>query len=93
MVVVDRGDYFMKFLEPEDRERINVMIQEFESPECICLWPAVLTDKQQKLIRPFPATINFPDLDPEARRQRWLQLFGRDDLAATLSSNEGCISR
>lgn len=88
VVVVDRGDYFMKFPEPEDRERINVMIQEFESPECICLWPAVLTDKQQKLIRPFSATINFPDLDPAARRQRWLQLFGRDDLAATFSRNE-----
>jgi hypothetical protein len=59
-------------------------------------------DKQQKLIRPFSASaysshlyylffpvaaINFPDLDLAARRQRWLQLFGRDDLAAALSSS------
>ncbi|KAG1763967.1 hypothetical protein EDD22DRAFT_846163 [Suillus occidentalis] len=88
VVVVDRGDYFMNSPWPEHRERINVMIQEFESPECICLWPAVLTNKQQALIRPFSITINFPDLDPAARRQRWLQLFGRDDLAAALSSSE-----
>ncbi|KAG1758556.1 hypothetical protein EDD22DRAFT_956747 [Suillus occidentalis] len=85
VVVVDRGDYFMKSPYPEHRERINVMIQEFESPECMCLWPSVLTDKQT-LLRPFSATINFPDLDPAARRQRWLQLFSRDDLAAALSS-------
>ncbi|KAG1762620.1 hypothetical protein EDD22DRAFT_1050553 [Suillus occidentalis] len=33
-------------------------------------------------------TINFTDLDLAARRQHWLQLFGREDLAATLSSSE-----
>ncbi|KIK46520.1 hypothetical protein CY34DRAFT_800375 [Suillus luteus UH-Slu-Lm8-n1] len=88
VVVVDRGDYFMRFPWPEHRERINVMIQEFESPECICMWPSVLTDKQQALLRPFSAIINFTDLDTAARRQRWLQLFGREDLAAILSSSE-----
>ncbi|KAG1761540.1 hypothetical protein EDD22DRAFT_970469, partial [Suillus occidentalis] len=93
VVVVDRGDYFMKSPWPEHRERINVMIQEFKSPECICLWPSVLTDKQQALLRPFSATINFTDLDLAARRQRWLQLFGREDLAATLSSSEDASGR
>ncbi|KIK44978.1 hypothetical protein CY34DRAFT_802053 [Suillus luteus UH-Slu-Lm8-n1] len=88
VVVVDRGDYFMKSPYPEHRERINEMIQEFESPECICLWPSVLTDKQQALLRPFSTIISFPDLDLAARRHRWLQLFGRDDLAATLPSRE-----
>ncbi|KAG2048031.1 hypothetical protein BDR06DRAFT_795991 [Suillus hirtellus] len=50
------------------------------SPGCICLWPAVLLDKQQALRSPFTATIRFLDLDLPARRRRWLQLFGRDDL-------------
>ncbi|KAG1759852.1 hypothetical protein EDD22DRAFT_971423 [Suillus occidentalis] len=82
VVVVDRGDYFLKSPYPEHRERINDMIQEFESPdlECICLWPSVSTDKQQALLRPFSTIINFPDLDLAARRHH--------DLAATLSSRE-----
>ncbi|KIK39227.1 hypothetical protein CY34DRAFT_14517 [Suillus luteus UH-Slu-Lm8-n1] len=33
-------------------------------------------------------TINFPDLDRAVCRQRWLKLFGREDLAATVSSSE-----
>ncbi|KIK33704.1 hypothetical protein CY34DRAFT_813443 [Suillus luteus UH-Slu-Lm8-n1] len=77
----------MKFPYPEHRDRINDMIQEFESPECICLWPSVLTDKQQALLRPFSTIINFLDFDLAAHRHRWLQLFGRDDLAATLPSS------
>ncbi|KAG1772108.1 hypothetical protein EDD22DRAFT_947650 [Suillus occidentalis] len=40
------------------------------------------------LLRLFSATTNFPNLDPAARRQRCLQLFGRDDLPATFSSSE-----
>lgn len=87
VVVVDRGDHFIKSQSPTHQERINTVIQEFESPGCICLWPSVFTG-EHPLIRPFSATINFPDLDRAARRQRWLQLFGRDDLASTLSSSE-----
>ncbi|KAG1850489.1 hypothetical protein C8R48DRAFT_676706 [Suillus tomentosus] len=29
------------------------MVQEFESPRCICLWFSVLTDEQQALLGPF----------------------------------------
>ncbi|KAG1751671.1 hypothetical protein EDD22DRAFT_850735 [Suillus occidentalis] len=76
VVVVDRGD-----------ERINTVVKEFESPGCICLWPSVFAGEHVTLTRQFSATINFPDLDLAARRQRWLQLFGRDDLVATLSSS------
>ncbi|KAG2143404.1 uncharacterized protein EDB93DRAFT_1252007 [Suillus bovinus] len=86
VVVIDRGDYFMNLECADGPERINVMIQEFKFYGCICLWPAVLTDEQQALLGPFSATIRFPDLDLAARRQRWLQLFGRDDLAAAISS-------
>jgi len=64
------------------------MVQEFESSGCICLWPAVLSDEQQALLRPFSATIRFPDLDLAVRRRRWLQLFGRDDLAETITSDK-----
>ncbi|KIK32854.1 hypothetical protein CY34DRAFT_18756 [Suillus luteus UH-Slu-Lm8-n1] len=88
VVVVDRGDHFIKSQSPVNQERINTVIQEFESPGCICLWPSVFTREHQTSIRPFSATINFPDLDRAARRQRWLQLFGRDDLESTLSSSE-----
>lgn len=88
VVVVHHGDYFMKSQSPKNRARINVMIQEFESPGCICLWPSVLTDKQQTLLRPLFATIEFPYLDWAARHQRWLQLFDRDNLAATFSGGK-----
>ncbi|KAG2754658.1 hypothetical protein P692DRAFT_20109319 [Suillus brevipes Sb2] len=88
VVVVDRGDYIMKSQFPVNQERINTVIKEFESPGCICLWPSEFPGELQTLNRQFSATINFPDLDLAARRQRWLQLFGRDDLAATLSSSE-----
>ncbi|KIK36665.1 hypothetical protein CY34DRAFT_499217 [Suillus luteus UH-Slu-Lm8-n1] len=88
VVVVDRGDYFMKSKSPVNQERINTVIKEFESSGCICLWPSVFAGEHQTLTRQFSATIIFPDLDLAARRQRWLQLFGRDDLAATLSSSE-----
>ncbi|KIK35840.1 hypothetical protein CY34DRAFT_16779 [Suillus luteus UH-Slu-Lm8-n1] len=86
VVVVDRGDHFIK--SPVNQERINTVIQEFESPGCICLWPSVFTREHQTSIRPFSATIIFSDLDRAARRQRWLHLFGRDDLASTVSSSE-----
>ncbi|KIK34431.1 hypothetical protein CY34DRAFT_17731 [Suillus luteus UH-Slu-Lm8-n1] len=88
VVVVDRGDYFINSQSQVNQERINTVIQEFESPGCICLWPSVFTREHQTSIRPFFATINFPDLDRAARRQHWLQLFGRDDLATTLSCSE-----
>ncbi|KAG1763935.1 hypothetical protein EDD22DRAFT_472176 [Suillus occidentalis] len=88
VVVVDRGDYFIKSQSPVQHERINTVIQAFESPGCICLWPSPFAGEQKPVIKPFSATINLPDLDRAARRQRWLQLFGRDDLAATLSSSE-----
>ncbi|KAG2745854.1 hypothetical protein P692DRAFT_20740494 [Suillus brevipes Sb2] len=88
VVVVYRGDYFMKSQFPAQHERINTMIQAFESPGCICLWPSPFAGEQKPVIKPFSATINLPDLDRAARRQRWLQLLGRDDLAATLSSSE-----
>ncbi|KAG2087689.1 uncharacterized protein F5147DRAFT_658878 [Suillus discolor] len=45
-------------------------------------------DEQQALLKPFSAAIEFPDLDLAARRQRWLQLFGRDDLVSTISSSK-----
>ncbi|KAG2133235.1 uncharacterized protein EDB93DRAFT_885842 [Suillus bovinus] len=88
VIVVDRGDYFMNRECADGPERINLMTQEFKFYGCICLWPAVLTDEQQALLMPFSATIKFPDLDLAARRQRWLQLFGRDDLAAAISSGK-----
>ncbi|KIK48202.1 hypothetical protein CY34DRAFT_734881 [Suillus luteus UH-Slu-Lm8-n1] len=88
VVVVDRGDYFIKSKSPVNQERINTVIKEFESPGCICLWPSVFAGEHQIITRQFSATINFPDLDLAARRRRWLHLFGRDDLAATLSSSE-----
>ncbi|KAG2135395.1 uncharacterized protein EDB93DRAFT_827508 [Suillus bovinus] len=88
VMVVHRGDYFMKSRCADNRKRINTVIQSFESSGCICLWPSVLTDEQKTLIRSFSITIEFPDLDLEARRQRWLQLFGRDDLVGTYSSGE-----
>ncbi|KAG2046554.1 hypothetical protein BDR06DRAFT_1025472 [Suillus hirtellus] len=88
VVVVDCGDYFMNSECAGGEKCINLMVQEFESPGCICLWPAVLTDEQQALLRPFSATIRFPDLDLVARRRRWLQLFGRDDLAEAISSGK-----
>ncbi|KAG1874172.1 hypothetical protein C8R48DRAFT_769563 [Suillus tomentosus] len=88
LVVIDRGDNIMRSECANNRERINLMTRAFESPGCICLWPSVLTDEQQALLRPFSAAIEFPDLDLEARRQRWLQLFGRDDLVATIFSTK-----
>ncbi|KAG2147487.1 uncharacterized protein EDB93DRAFT_417335 [Suillus bovinus] len=83
VLVVDRGDSFMKF-----QNRVEMMIQQFESPGCICLWPAVLSDAQQAIFGPLTDTIEFPDLDRAARRQRWLLLFGRGDLAETIPSGE-----
>ncbi|KAG1861917.1 hypothetical protein C8R48DRAFT_673367 [Suillus tomentosus] len=54
----------------------------------VSVWHAALSDEQQALLRPFSATIRFPDLDLAVRRRRWLQLFGRDDLAQTISSDK-----
>lgn len=88
VVVIDRGDYLMKSKSPKNRQRINTVIQEFESPGCICLWLSALTDKQHKLLRPFFSAIKLRTLDRAARCQRWLQLFGRDDLATSFSSGE-----
>ncbi|KAG2109708.1 uncharacterized protein F5147DRAFT_692050 [Suillus discolor] len=88
LIVIDRGDNIMRSECANNRERINLMIRAFESPGCICLWPSVLTDEQQALLRPFSAAIEFPDLDLAARRKRWLQLFGRDDLVATIFSSK-----
>ncbi|KAG1788654.1 uncharacterized protein HD556DRAFT_1447686 [Suillus plorans] len=90
-------------IHPDKAEDVNLLNS---SPGCICLWPAVLSDKQQALLRPFTASaypshltrlydslfpvaaIRFPDLDLPARRRRWLQLFGRDYLAETISSSK-----
>ncbi|KIK37156.1 hypothetical protein CY34DRAFT_15904 [Suillus luteus UH-Slu-Lm8-n1] len=58
---------------PDHKERIHILTQEFESPERICR---------------YFATIDFPNFDRAARHQRWLHLFGRDDLVATSSSSE-----
>ncbi|KAG1831614.1 hypothetical protein EV424DRAFT_1534282 [Suillus variegatus] len=71
-------------IHPDKAEDVNLLNS---SPGCICLWPTVLSDKQQALLRSFTATIRIPDLDLPARRRRWLQLFGRDDLAETISSS------
>ncbi|KAG1816863.1 uncharacterized protein BJ212DRAFT_1480720 [Suillus subaureus] len=77
-------------VQPWDRyvpfERINTMIQEFESPGCICLWPSQ-SDPTASPTFPIVA-IKFHTLDRAARCQRWLELFGRDDLATTFSSGE-----
>ncbi|KAG1785267.1 uncharacterized protein HD556DRAFT_1423476 [Suillus plorans] len=83
VIVVERGDYFIAL-----QERLNTMIREFKSSECICLWPSVLSPDQQALLGPFAATIEFPDLDQPARRHRWLLVFGRGDLAETISRGE-----
>ncbi|KAG1873848.1 hypothetical protein F4604DRAFT_1925426 [Suillus subluteus] len=88
VVTINRGDYLLKSKSPKNRKRINTVIQEFESSGCICLWPSVMTDKQHKPLRPFFSTIKFHTLDRAARCQRWLQVFGRDDLATTFSSSE-----
>ncbi|KAG1788936.1 uncharacterized protein HD556DRAFT_1311685 [Suillus plorans] len=88
VVVVHRGDYFMSVGSPIGRERIDFMVKEFEKPGCVCLWPVVLSDEQQALLTSFSATIRLPDLDLAARRRRWLQLFGRDDLAEAISSGK-----
>ncbi|KAG2101105.1 uncharacterized protein F5147DRAFT_709760 [Suillus discolor] len=66
-------------------EHLNMMIQEFKLHECICLWASVLSSTQQALLGPFAATFEFPDLDQPARRQRWLLIFSRGDLAETIS--------
>lgn len=47
-------------IHPDKAEDVNLLNS---SPGCICLWLAVSSDKQQALLRPFTATIRFPDLD------------------------------
>ncbi|KAG2148085.1 hypothetical protein DEU56DRAFT_784038 [Suillus clintonianus] len=91
VVFVERAYYFLRSSSPGLRARINIVLQEFESPGCICLWPSVLTNQQQKQLRPFFAAFNFPDLDRAARRQRWLQLFRKDESAATSSGSEDTL--
>ncbi|KAG2108947.1 uncharacterized protein F5147DRAFT_693437 [Suillus discolor] len=80
VLVVDHEYYF-----GEIQEHLKIMIREFQSHECICLWVSVISSA---IRGPFAATIEFPDLDQQARRQRWLLVFGRDDLAETISRGE-----
>ncbi|KAG1789082.1 uncharacterized protein HD556DRAFT_1495662 [Suillus plorans] len=80
LLVVDHEYYF-----GDIQEHLKMMVREFQSHECICLWASVMSPAIRS---PFAATIEFPDLDQPARRQRWLLVFGRGDLAETISRGE-----
>jgi len=71
VIVVKNADGFL--MSKFDPERVNAVLRQFESDDCIAFWVKNGCDKE--FLSSFCAVIDFPELNAAARRQLWLDHF------------------
>lgn len=77
VIVVKDVDRFLESKDPGHRDRINTLLRQFESDDCISFWVSSACD--EGLLTRFSAVVNCSELDAAARRRLWLNHFGLND--------------
>lgn len=85
VIVVNDADRFLESKQTH-RDRINTVLRQFESNDCISFWVSSTCD--DTLLTRFSTVVDFPELDATARRRLWLGHFGLNDPAAIMWNSE-----
>lgn len=80
VIVVKGADHLLESKSQEHRDRVNTVLRQFESDDCISFW--VSSACGEELLSRFSTVVDFPELDAAARRRLWLGHFGLNDPVA-----------
>jgi hypothetical protein len=80
VIVVKGADRLLESKNQEHRDRVNTVLRQFESDDCISFW--VSSTCGEELLTRFSTVVDFPELDAAARRRLWLGHFGLNDPVA-----------
>ncbi|KAG2154432.1 uncharacterized protein EDB93DRAFT_160858 [Suillus bovinus] len=86
VIVVKDADHFLESKEQGHRDRVNAVLSQFESDDCISFWVSSTCDEE--LLTQFSAVVDFPELDAAARRHLWLGHFGLNNSASIIWNSE-----
>lgn len=86
VIVVKDADRFLESKHQGNKDRVNAVLRQFESDDCISFWVSSTCDEE--LLSRFSAVVDFPELDTAARRRLWRGHFGLDDPATIICNSE-----